>query len=274
VLIGLLLPAVQKVREAATLLLVDPAGQVAATIPVEGGRPAFFDIQWDRARCDPLLVISERGANNVWRVPSSTGVLIGLLLPAVQPDGSSAGILAGSAQIIGEDGSVGDLLPFTQLGGLVGHTGGVNAGVSFVGPATLAGNTTSLIGLLLPAVQRAREPHRLLLLNSLGDPIASIPLPAPEQQMDTPLFGAQCLVFFAGGSVRVEQVLGDGSVRFVSNGVSPDGILIGLLLPAVQVGDKTVGPIGGSLQIPPDPVLDHHGGGTHIFTDGHAKWIA
>ncbi|MGV3720603.1 MAG: hypothetical protein ACO1SX_06795, partial [Actinomycetota bacterium] len=158
VLIGLLLPAVQKVREAARLLLIDAAGDVLLAIPLPGGAPSFIEIAPGDGSVTPAegrtsLVVRERGSQRTWQIPNP-GILIGLLLPAVVRDGTSAGLLAGSAQLMAGDGSVSQILPFIEQSNV--HPGGA-AGHGFLGPLVCPPGEPVLIGLLLPAVQKVRE---------------------------------------------------------------------------------------------------------------------
>jgi len=255
VLIGMLLPAVQKVREAARLQLLDGVGNSLAVIPLRPG-VSFFDVFWDlssEAR-QPMLAIKERGGDREWHVPSPDGILIGLLLPAVLPNGRQVGMLAGSVQVMDEEGQVSHILPYIEQDNLTGDRAGTG-GPSFIGPFTCPSDPSSpaglegvLIGMLLPAVQKVRAPHRFLLWNSTGKLIGDIRMIPPDDA--NRWFGVHFDIVMGDGSVRVMQ-RGGG---LVAEGSSPDGILIGLLLPAVLQGNQAVGMLGGSLQSPKETV--------------------
>ena len=250
ILIGLLLPAVQAAREA-RLQLIDSRGDLILSIPLEGGAPSFFDVFYGDGSVTPVdtrrsLVVKERSGKRVWEVPTHDGILIALLLPAVQRNGRTVGFLAGSVQVGGAEGQVSQILPFIEQSSLKSESEGT--GISFVGPFTAGPGEAILIGLLLPAVQKVREAARFVLLNSDGKLVAQDRIIAPPESQSGP-FTAFYELLLGDGSVRVERRMADGSVR-VGEGASPDGILIGLLLPAVQSGDRTVGLLGGSLQTP------------------------
>jgi hypothetical protein len=258
ILIGLLLPAVRKAGRPARLQLVDGDGNLLLTVPLGAG-PAFFDLSLGTVNGDAvatdgkrfLLTVKQRGTRNVWTFSVADGNLIALLLPAVQDNGKPVGLVAGSAQFVNGDGIVNGILPFVSLD--PGKPQG--DGAAFAGPFTAPGGLSSLIGLLLPAVQKVLpavqgnfKPFELLVLDSQGNTVARASIIGPEGKQGA--FSAFFNVFFGDGSVRVDQRQADGSVKTIGQGSSSDGMLIALLLPAVQKNGQTVGPLGGSLQTP------------------------
>lgn len=109
------------------------------------------------------------------------------------------------------------------------------------GPVQLTSGENAQVSLLLPAVQRQKAPFVFVLLDRDGKPIGSAELPAVQNQA---IGGANLLVGFNGQEVRV--VL-EGSRSVLFQGPS-DGLVTGLLLPAVQHNGARVGPIAGTLQ--------------------------
>ncbi len=108
----------------------------------------------------------------------------------------------------------------------------------------MANGERALIGLLLPAVQRAALPYRIELVSSDGSTLADIALPQPPvgAARQTAFYD----VFFADGSVRV---LEHASGRQVFTGDLADGMIIVVCLPAVQLNGNVVAPTAGSVQL-------------------------
>ncbi len=114
------------------------------------------------------------------------------------------------------------------------------------GPISLNQGESALIGLLLPAVQRVETPGRLELVDSAGKVFLSVTVATGDGSVRTAFFHAT----FADGSVRVFNSTGEE----IGKSSSKDGILIGLLLPAVQKDGAVVAPIAASVQLISDGV--------------------
>jgi hypothetical protein len=116
VLIGLLLPAIQKVRESPSFSILDSSGKELfrarpgpPTDPNASFFSSFFDITYRAASPNGGGVFDIRGkgtpgGGDIVTVPTADGVLIGLLLPAIQPNGMTASPLATSMQSFNANG--------------------------------------------------------------------------------------------------------------------------------------------------------------------------
>lgn len=243
VLIGLLLPAVQSATQPARLVLVNNAGQrVEIALPAvqQGVKTAFFRVAHEgpgTTAAVASLVIDEVGTERSFTLPRADGILIALLLPAVQRR-TSPGLLAGCTQVFYE-GEVQSLLPFIEQDNLYARTH------QFFGPLTLEAEGKHEIGLLLPAVQRVRVPARLILLNGLGDVVAEIPLPTEGTD---PVVPFHFLLVRNGELTRVFRQPPGADEELLVEAPTPEGVLIGLLLPAVQRNGKPAAVLGGSIR--------------------------
>jgi hypothetical protein len=249
-LIGLLLPAVQRLREsAARLQLIDSSGEIGLELPIpdqDAPHAAFFRLRSRLDRGAGVVVdVEDSKGNPLGEISTGDGVLMALLVPAVQ---KGPGMLAGSVQLFG-DGSVKTLLPFIEQDNFFRSNRG---GHHFAGPLQLTSGQTARIGLLLPAVQRIREPARYLLVNSQAAVIAEAQVSTegkPESMVATWLEQT-----VENGSATLSRRLPAGGSEVLGGGACPDGILIGLLLPAVQRPRVPVPLIGGGV-IAPDTTI-------------------
>ncbi len=105
--IGLLLPAVQKVRSAAHMTFRGPNGRLLFSTPLAGPSTnsnsffdVFFDVTYHRAPSANVgvLVFKDGKTGEVlMEAPSPDGILIGLLVPAVQRNSNTAVPPAGAS---------------------------------------------------------------------------------------------------------------------------------------------------------------------------------
>ena len=102
-LIGLLLPAVQRGdAQPFRLQLIDGSGKpfVEVLLPaVQRSRVAMFEVFF----ADGSVRVVDKSTNEIVGSGKSDGSLIGLLLPAVRPNGNQLGPIAGSIQLFNAD---------------------------------------------------------------------------------------------------------------------------------------------------------------------------
>jgi len=109
------------------------------------------------------------------------------------------------------------------------------------GPLQLQDGERALIGLLLPAVKKARVPFRLVLSDAQGH--------SAELKLDPPASGNLLISFaltYVGGSLQLVEPKTGAPLGLAVPG---DGMFTALLLPAVQKGGKTVGGLAASIQL-------------------------
>lgn len=112
------------------------------------------------------------------------------------------------------------------------------------GPFQLRDGETLTFGMLLPAIQRARTAALFTLTDSQGVRIFTYPPDPGRMSRVTVTFHANATGGQRGASFEVNN--GIGNPNLVPAGA--DGILIGLLLPAVDRSGQSVGPLAASMQ--------------------------
>lgn len=106
---GMLLPAVQKARANAHFVLTNGDGATIFTYPPDPGRAAFIDVTYHAKpvgdQRGPSFEITH-GIGNPDFVPAGTdGILIGLLLPAIDRAGQTVGPITASMQSFNASGA-------------------------------------------------------------------------------------------------------------------------------------------------------------------------
>lgn len=114
VLFGLLLPAVQNVTKPARLELFDSTGRMLTDIEVAFGdgsvRNTFYHLEFG----DGSVHFLDAAGNTIVSAPSRDGIVTAVLLPAVQAGGQTVDPLAASMQIVGADGTRGQIAAFAD----------------------------------------------------------------------------------------------------------------------------------------------------------------
>jgi len=113
------------------------------------------------------------------------------------------------------------------------------------GPFRLQDQESLGYGLLLPAVQKAREAARFVLTDGQGKTLYSFEPPAGATMLNVKFHAKS-----PTGSPAVEIIANDAGPNSVPIivPIDPTGILIGLLLPAVQRNGNVASPIAASMQ--------------------------
>lgn len=123
------------------------------------------------------------------------------------------------------------------------QTGGGVLSFKSAGPIQLNHDESALIGLLLPAVQRTGKPFHLELFDSMGKLMVDIPVMSMgEGSVQSAFFD----VTFMEGNLKVME---HSTGKMLVNLSHSDGMLIALLLPAVQPTGRSMGPLSASIQI-------------------------
>jgi hypothetical protein len=120
---------------------------------------------------------------------------------------------------------------------------GVPAATHFksMGPIKLNGNETALIGVLLPAVQSVAQEARLELFDSAGKMLVDTQVAFGDGSVHSTFYNIE----MSNGAVRILDNAGNNLVTVRNS----DGIVTGVLLPAVQRGGQPVEPLAASVQI-------------------------
>jgi hypothetical protein len=120
-----------------------------------------------------------------------------------------------------------------------------------------------LIGVVQPPARRLRESPTLAVLSSSGKRVFSHPVPVSPDETTASFFD---ITYIAGkdGFFDITYGIRESPTRqSLGKVASADGILIGLLLPAVQLNGRTLPPLATSMQS-----FDVNGGTTsHSFFD-------
>ncbi len=123
ILIGLLLPAVQKVRANAQLVLTDAQGKTIFSAVPDTGKPTYYDITFHAKPVGGAngasIEVAHGSAPPVVISVDPAGILIGLLLPAVQKSGATVAPMSASMQAFNANGAT---MAFSPL---VGYAGAV-----------------------------------------------------------------------------------------------------------------------------------------------------
>jgi hypothetical protein len=115
------------------------------------------------------------------------------------------------------------------------------------GPFQMADGERVTFGFLVPAVQRARANAQFSIMDSTGTRVFTFVPDAGKPVTLTLTFHGKAAGNQAGASFEINGGTINGGVsQFVPAGT--DGILIGLLLPAVQRNGQLVAPLATSMQ--------------------------